>query len=111
MLHEAIHITFSSLTSASACAFPVIVSEMHWKCDPTVVSYYCDTPEEKDISGVKHGDTAFSCIRCLITKDDISNLEKKARDGSRQKWKWRIYAKKILDVTDTPFRKVIKANA
>lgn len=78
--HEAMHKILATLTLTSACVILVILSRARWKCYPTVFSYYCDTSEGKDVSRVKHRDTAFLCIRGLDKKQDIPNL----RRGKRQ---------------------------
>lgn len=54
--------------------FSVDVSGKQWKCHPTLISYCCDIPEGKDMSGVKHGATTCPCICCLTTQEEILDL-------------------------------------
>lgn len=61
--HKPMHKCLAPPAIASACIFFVILSRTHWKCHPTAVSYCCDTSKVKDMSNVKHGGTAFPCIR------------------------------------------------
>ena len=44
-------------------------------CHPTICSYCCDIPEEKDISGIRHNmNTKFLCIRCLTSLEGIKEM-------------------------------------
>lgn len=107
---EATQKILAPLTSASAFGFHVTISGTRWKCHPIVLSYCCITTGGKDISGMKYESTAFLCIRCLIRKENVSNLTK----GT-----WRLQGKmdvtytlhnEFLDVVDAIYRRAMECN-
>lgn len=51
--------------------FMVDVFGKKWKCHTALILYCCGSPEEKDMFGVKHGVTMYSCIRYLTSMNDI----------------------------------------
>lgn len=75
VLHEAMQKMFQPLSESVRPGFMVDVCGKKWKCHPALVSYCCDLPEGKDMSGVKHGATMYPCIRCLTSKHDIRELK------------------------------------
>lgn len=105
------HNILAPLTLASACRFPVFVSGSHWNCHPTVVSYWFNSLEGMDISDVKHGGTVFSCMRCMIRKDDICNVTK--GEGLLEAEMEAAYKsqKEFLGVTQAFYKKGTNANA
>lgn len=72
--YEGMHINLGSINDNARKGFQVSTCGKPWTCRPTIVSYCCDTQEGHQISGVKHGATLYSCIHCLVSKDDITTL-------------------------------------
>lgn len=70
-LHWAMQKILFYLSACVENGVDVSVCEKAWKCHPVIISYCRDIPEEKDMSGVKHGTTAHSCVRCLASEEDI----------------------------------------
>lgn len=77
VLHEAMFRLLATLILASASKVSAVLSRTRCHCHFTVVSYCYNTPEGKDIFGLKHGGTAHPCIWCLIKKERISSLKTK----------------------------------
>lgn len=76
VLHDTLHIILPPLAPASACRFLITISWPPWKWYPTVGCYCCDALESKNMSSVKHKDTALSCVRCVTRKKDVPSLIK-----------------------------------
>lgn len=45
------------------------------KCHSALISYYCDTGERMDVSGVKRGAKTYPCIRSLTSELGASELK------------------------------------
>lgn len=62
------------------------------------------------MSGVKHGDTAFTCIRCLIRQKAMFSLRKgKRRSKAKMKVAYNSY-KEFLDIPGALHRKRVNSD-
>lgn len=73
MIHRAMKMVVWPLKRYERSGFNVKTREgVEWRCVPLLVSYCCDIPEGKDISGVRHGVAVRRpCVRCMVTGEDI----------------------------------------
>lgn len=72
-LHKAMDMVLAPLLQKSLQGFSLCTrNEMTWNCFPVIISYCCDIPESKDMSGVLHNFTPRRpCVRCLGTCKDF----------------------------------------
>lgn len=68
------HKIFRSLDFNAKRDFKVLISEKTWICHADLISYWCDTPARKYMSGVNYGETLHPCIPCVVHKDDILDI-------------------------------------
>lgn len=71
MLHHAQQDILKPFNNAVESDFHVLLNDWKWKFHPVVVSFFCNTPESKDMKGVRQGRASHSCAQCLSTCDDI----------------------------------------
>lgn len=69
VLHERMQKILGPSSASDETGFNVLISANAWKCHPVRTLYCCAIRKSKDISGVKHGSTAHSCVRCLASKE------------------------------------------
>ena len=72
-LHNAMTMILAPLIEKSYEGFTVCTKKnITWNCFPVIVSYCCDIPESKDMSGVLHNFTPTRpCVRCLGTSSQF----------------------------------------
>ena len=82
-LHYALTDIFKPLMELSEKGFIVKTSTGSlWNLYPTIVSYCCDIPEEKDISAVQHGLMVKKpCVRCM---SGVMDFRYQTRQNPRQ---------------------------
>ena len=73
VLHKAIGQILSTLAPYKEKGFQAHTrSKRTVRCHPVIVSYCCDLPEAKDVSGIRHGmKHQHPCIRCLSTPEEM----------------------------------------
>lgn len=75
-LHEAMTMALQPLFDNAINGFLVLHKNFdRWHQFLSISSYFCDIPEAKDMSGVRHNFTPRRpCVRCLATTADMKRL-------------------------------------
>lgn len=68
ILYEARRQILSPLNTQVWSGFQGTACAKVWNCQPMIVSYCCDTLEDRDTPGVRHGATICPCVSCLKEK-------------------------------------------
>jgi len=100
MLHKSMKKILEPLRALLDRGFSVKDKSGHvWNCFPKMVSYCCDIPEAKDMSGVKHGTLGLApCIRCMSSATDFESIiSRPKRDISRT-----VEARKMIQDASLP---------
>lgn len=73
LLRESMKTVLEPLGACLRPAYLVNVGEKTSKLCSYLIFSFCDFPDGKDISGIKHGRTTYPCISCPMTKHGILN--------------------------------------
>lgn len=92
---------FDPLIERVRTGFMVNIYRKKHKCHPALKSQFCDTLEETDVSGVKHGATMYSCIWYMTSKRGTQELRyrlihidhKIVKVFKSYKYKYNVYVK------------------
>ena len=77
LIHSAMKKILQDVSDNSEKGFTITIAQNCFKvCFPLLISYCCDVPEGKDMGAVKHNlNTPYPCHVCLVSLDDIIDLE------------------------------------
>lgn len=74
ILQSAVKLVFADLSKIAVKGLILSSQRKLWNRHTVAVSYCCDIPGCKDISGTKHRRTHLFCVRCLSAWDDNNAL-------------------------------------